>query len=1294
MPHIVSLVALFWPLTTQLAPRGDGLQTVAERTGFRATARYDDVATWCRAFAKAAPSAHLMELGRSAEGRSIPLLVLADPPVRTPQAAARSGKLVCLVIGDIHAGEVCGKEALPMLLREDFSGAHPPLLKELILAVAPIFNVDGNERVSKTNRPGQLGPEEGTGQRANARGLDLNRDFMKLEAPETQALVRFVNEWNPHLFIDTHTTNGSYHRYTITYDGPKNPAGDPRITEFMRRTFFPELSSLFKKHTGWDSFYYGNFNREHTQWTSFPAQPRYGTTYLGLRNRLAILSEAYAYAPYKTRILATRDFVRDCLQVARSHRTEIVRLLEEARTAAARRDEPGQPAQLVSIRSKPRAPGRTATILGYAMRQEQGRPVKTDDSKEYTVQLLNEFEAAEAVSVPFAYLIPSTFHEAVATLKRHGLELQELREDVELDLEIYRIEAADRSARRFEGHHVQTLKVSPHKEARRVEAGTLIVRTAQPLGSLAVSLLEPGSEDGLATWNYFDSELKTGGTFPVWRLPRPASFLTTAAEELAERRGPPRPVTFESTGGGGFRGAFGRFTELPRWLDPEHWLQVRDRRVYKVHARSGRSQPFVDMARLTQSLARLPSIDQAAAGTLARRAAFDMGPMQRSFLFAFDADPTKRGFLFEHGQDLYYATFDGSTAVRLTSDPGREQWPQFSRDGKSVAFVRDYDLFVVDLATQKERRLTTGGTSDLRHGHADWVYFEEIFNRRWPAFWWSPESKQLAFLEFDATGVPYHTVLDDSVSPRRVERTHYPRSGEPNPKVRMGIVASAGGPIQWADLSEYSPDSFLISEVGWWSDGSAAYCYVQDRAQTWLDLIKVTPEGQSASTRRLFRDATRTWIESPGPPHVLDDKTFLWLSERDGWKHLYHYDQRGNLKTQLTSGPWELRRVEHVDPKNGWIYFSATRDNPAGLNYYRLRPGATMERLTEHPGSHNVAASPDGRLFISSWSDPRTPPQIRLYDSDGALVRTVDSNPSHELKRLRFGPRERFQIPARDGFPLEAEIILPPDLTPGKKYPVWFTTYGGPHAPTVSDAWNGGRMWDHALAHEGFVVFHMDPRPASGKGAASAWTAYKHLGVQELEDIKTAINWLKERPFVDGARIGMSGHSYGGYMTSYAMTHCDLFAAGIAGAPVTDWRDYDSIYTERYMGLPQDNPDGYRVSSVVGAAGNLHGKLLILHGAIDDNVSLRNTMRLVEALQEANKDFELMIYPASRHGIFGTHYNKLQLDFIKRTLGARTQGERSASAADLASKPSADAVERSSRRERPSAGTPPEGAHP
>ena len=488
MLHVFGSIALALPLLGQIPDKAkvDALQTVAERSDYRATARYDDVAAWCREFAKVTPNAHLTELGQSSEGRSIPLLIVADPPVTTPAQAANSGKLVCLIIGNIHAGEVCGKEALPMLLRDVFGGAHPPLLKELILAVVPIFNADGNERVSKDNRPGQVGPEEGMGQRANARGLDLNRDFIKLEAPETRGLVRFLNDWNPHLFIDTHTTNGSYHQYIVTYEGPKNPAGDPRVEGFMRQTFFPAVTAAFEKRPGMKAFYYGNFNRDHTQWTSYPAEGRYGTTYVGLRNRLSVLSEAYSHAPYKTRVLATRDFVLDCLQTAADKKAEIVKLLAQTRPAALGRGrDTGESTETVSvpIRSRAKASDAPVTVLGFVERDENGRRVKTDTPKEYALQLMNRFEATESVTRPIAYLVPPSASEAIANLKRHGLELQELREDIELDVEIYKIDEIEKSARRIEGHNMVELKTTSRREARKVPAGTLMVRTAQPLGA-------------------------------------------------------------------------------------------------------------------------------------------------------------------------------------------------------------------------------------------------------------------------------------------------------------------------------------------------------------------------------------------------------------------------------------------------------------------------------------------------------------------------------------------------------------------------------------------------------------------------------------------------------------------------------------------------------------------------------------------------------------------------------------------------------------------------------------------
>ena len=599
-------------------------------------------------------------------------------------------------------------------------------------------------------------------------------------------------------------------------------------------------------------------------------------------------------------------------------------------------------------------------------------------------------------------------------------------------------------------------------------AGTLVVKTAQPLGNLAVYLLEPRSEDGLAAWKLVQG-VKAGGDFPVLRLPHPTTLLSTGAEPLAEDRKHNLPITFDMArgirGGGMLSGSAASVT----WLDGKHWLQTRDGKLHKVEAATGRSRPFVDVDALAKGLGRLDTLDKGTAESIARGSFFDM-------------DPAHEGFLFNHKDDLYYARFDGTLAVRLTDHPGSEQYPRFSPDGKAVAFIRDHDLHVVTIAAPSERALTTGGTETLRHGIADWVYFEEIFNRHWPAYWWSPDSKRLALMEFEDSGVNALTMLNDTVSPRKVEQNKYPRAGETNPKVRLGIVDVGGGNVRWADLSGYPADSSLISHVGWWADSSAAYCYVQDRTQTWLDVVKFAASDPAPKPQCLFREATKAWVADPDPIAFLKDGSFLWTSDRDGWKHIYHYSTDGKHAQRVTSGEWEVRSIVHVDKESGWVSFTGTRDAPMSLNLYRVQLGKPIERLTQAAGTHQVSMAPDGRQFVSTWSDLHTPSRVRLHAADGGLVRTVDSNPVHRLQEYRFGPRERLQVRTKDGFLLEGELILPPDLDPRKKYPVWFMTYGGPHTPMTTDGWFGGRLWDQALASEGFIVFHLDPRSASGKG--------------------------------------------------------------------------------------------------------------------------------------------------------------------------------------------------------------------
>jgi dipeptidyl-peptidase-4 len=1210
---------------------------VAEKSGYRATSHYQDVVDFCERLAKLAPNVRLAELGTSFEGRKLSLLILADPPVATPEEARKSGKLIVYAQGNIHAGEVDGKEALLMLARDLATAKDKPLLKDLILVFAPIFNADGNERFSKTNRPGQVGPEEGMGIRQNAQGLDLNRDFVKLESPEVRALVRFLNRWDPAVVIDTHTTDGSFHRYTITYEGPRSPAGDARIVRFVRDKMLPDVGRRLEKRGGYKSFFYGNFSPDHTRWETVPAIPRYGIHCIGMRNRIAILSESYSYAPYRERIFASRDFVRSILEYTAENKDKIRSLLSEAGRMP--------PGDTIALRQKAVPVAGPTKLLGFVEEMKNGKRVATQKPRDYDVQYMGGCEPTLSVSRPYAYLFPGSFTQVVENLQRHGIQLDELREDIELNVEAYRIEKVNRAERPFQKHHLVKVEAAVRKKTRRVSAGTILVRTAQPLGTLAAYLLEPQAEDGLCTWNFFDNRLKEGQDFPVLRLPHAMPITTARIPPLREERKPKKPITFNEVYGSGPRPNLnGSPISVQAWLDDgEHFLQVRAGRLYKVEALTGRLQPFHDPVKMAQGLASLPTIGKGTARELARSTTFHMNSQ-------------RTGALFEYEDDLYYARFDGTQAVRLTKTPGKKELASFSPDGRLVAFVRDHNLYVVDLAPQTERALTTDGGGLVSNGKADWVYFEEVFDRHWRAYWWSPDSKQIVFLRFDDKPVHQFTVIDQIPVHQRVEKTPYPNAGDPNPLVKLGIVSIGGGPVVWANLGEYSGTASLIIRAGWTPDSKNVYCYIQDRAQTWLDFCMVPRDG--GKPKRLFRETTKAWVDDPGPPTFLKDSSFLLLSERTGWKHLYHFAKDGTLENAVTSGPWEVRTLHLYEEQTGWIYFSGTRESPIASNLYRVRlDGSHLERLTTSAGNHRVKVSPKGNLFVDSHSSHASPTQVHLYRSDGSLGRTLDTNPVFALDEYLLGKLELMQIQTPDGFVLEGSLLKPADFDPEHRYPVWFMTYGGPHAPTVQDSWSRQRAHDEMLAHLGFLVFRCDPRSASGKGACSTWTAYRQLGVQELKDIETAVGWLTHYPFVDASRVGMSGHSYGGFLTAYALTHSKLFAAGIAGSPVTDWRNYDSIYTERYMNTPQENPKGYRITSVVQAARNLHGKLLLLHGMMDDNVHVQNSAQLLQALQRTDKDFAVMFFPRAHHGISGKYFQRLMVDFMRRTLGEPKPGQ-------------------------------------
>jgi dipeptidyl aminopeptidase/acylaminoacyl peptidase len=1206
--------------------------TVAEKSDYKATSRHADVMDFCQKLAKASPLVKLTEMGKSHEGRTLPLLIIADPPISTPEEAAKSGKPVVFAFANIHAGEVCGKEALQMLARDIVMAKDRPLLKDVILVFNPILNADGNERMSKFNRPGQVGPEEGMGIRYNALGLDLNRDFVKLDSPEIRALVRAYNRWNPALIVDCHTTNGSYHRYTITYDGPAHPACDHRIIKLAMEEMFPFLTKQLKQYGGYDSFWYGNFSRDRQRWETYGGLPRYSTQYSALRNQIAILSEAYSYAPYKDRIFATRDFVRSICDYGAANKEKLKRLLADARHKTEEAGKKPTEAEGVVLQHKIVPMDGRYTILGYVEEVKDGRRRPTKQPKDYPVTLVMKYEPTLTVSRPQAYFFPGRYTKAAENLQRHGIEVEELREDIDLEVEVYRVTKVVKAEREYQDHLTnEAVEVEKRKETHRVPAGSYYVKTAQPFGTFVVYLLEPQSDDGLAYWNYFDEGLAEGKDFPVLRLPKDDVQLNKSKarplpEDRAAKKLIDRPIYLS-----------GSPVSIVTWLeDGEHYLQNRRGGLHKVHARTGHAQPWLDRKPMEEALAKLPTVGKSKARTWANSSHFEWNPQ-------------KTGALFTEGDDLYYATFDGKTAVRLTKSPGEKELVTFSPDGKFIAFVHKQNLFVVDIATQTERALTADGGGMISNGKADWVYFEEIYDRDWRAYWWSPDGQHIAFLRLDDGPVHKFTVLDPIPVRQHVEQTPYPKAGDPNPKVKLGIVNVNGSAPVFAQLGDYSENSMLILRSFFSQDGKHAFCYVTDRAQTWLDMVKVDPNDGRAE--KLFRETTKAWVDDPHEAYFLKDGSFLFFSARDGWKHLYHVSPKGQVLRQITSGDWEVKDLLKVDEEKGWVYFTGFRDSPIAPNLYRAKlDGHHIHRLTLALGSHGVRLSPKCNLFVDTVENHRTPSKVRLYDTEGNLVRVLDSNPVYAIEDYQFGKYEMVQIPTPDGFLLEGTITLPPHFDPKKKYPVWFKTYAGPHYPSISDTWGGGHGSDQYLAYLGFIVFHCDPRSASGKGAKSAWTAYRQLGVQETKDIETAIKWLCQRPYVDANRIGMSGHSYGGYITAYAMTHTKLFKAGIAGAPVTDWRNYDSIYTERFMNTPQENPEGYDKSSVVKAARHLHGRLLIAHGFMDDNVHLQNTLQFMYALQNANKDFEIMIYPRGRHGWGGAHYPRLQLEFMMREL--------------------------------------------
>ncbi len=614
------------------------------------------------------------------------------------------------------------------------------------------------------------------------------------------------------------------------------------------------------------------------------------------------------------------------------------------------------------------------------------------------------------------------------------------------------------------------------------------------------------------------------------------------------------------------------------------------------------------------------------------------------------------------GGDLYFHR-KSEKARRLTTDGVEKHEVELSPDGSRVAFVRGNDLHVIETSSGKAAAITDDGGEDVFNGRLDWVYQEEVYGRgKFKGFWWSPKSSHIAYLRIDQKGVKEFTVVDfipdESLQEERAVRpevSHYPKAGDPNPAAKLGVVNLEDGRTVWMDLGDYDPD-ILIVRVGWNLDGTKVVFQVQNRIQTWLDLNYGDLE--TGAVTRILREQAgdHGWVNVIEEPRWLGDGSMLWLSERTGYKHLYHHDAGGGLRRAVTDGTWAVGEILKVDESSGKVWLTATKDGAINKNVYRVGlDGTGMIRLTEGSGTHKVHLNADGSHFVDAFSSLQTPFELRLCKGDGTVERVLRRPSPPALKTHEFGYRELVEIPTRDGFLMDATVLKPTDFDENDIYPVFLDIYGGPDTPIVRNTWNAGASPFHQfLAQQGVIVLQVNNRTASGKGQVYTSQCYKNFGACEFRDLEDAVDWFCRNSWADASRVAISGWSYGGTMAAYALTHSKKFAVGFAGAGVYDWRLYDTIYTERYMDTPQRNPSGYASSSVIGSAKNLHGHLVILHGTKDDNVHLQNAMQLSYALQKAGKQFELMLYPQSRHRV-GTaqqmmHMRKLIWGVLKDRL--------------------------------------------
>jgi dipeptidyl-peptidase-4 len=581
--------------------------------------------------------------------------------------------------------------------------------------------------------------------------------------------------------------------------------------------------------------------------------------------------------------------------------------------------------------------------------------------------------------------------------------------------------------------------------------------------------------------------------------------------------------------------------------------------------------------------------------------------------------------------DLYLQRGEGPLE-RLTETKSPEVDPRLSRDGTRVAFVRDDELHVIDLASRKETRLTEGAKDGLTHALAEFIAQEEM--DRSSGFWWSPDGTKIAYQETDERAIPLYSIVHQGGAAISVETHRYPFAGSANAKVRLGVVAAEGGETRWLPLADRDED-FYLARVTWDSPRSILV-QVLARDQKALRLYRFDVE--SGSRTLLVEETSSTWVNLHNDLRVVEATgEFVWSSERSGFRHLELRARDGSLVRALTSGDWPVDGVVALDEKRREVWFTAGREGPLEAHLYRVSlDGGDVVRVTREPGTHRVAVARDGEHFVDVVSSRHAPPVTTLRDRSGrAIARLDDAGTDPRVAELDLAPPELVEFTNREGVTLHGAYYAPRSAPkPGSKAPLVVIVYGGPHVQTVTESWGmTADLTAQFLSARGFAVWKADNRGSARRGHAFEAALNRRLGVVEVRDQADGVAFAaRRRPEVDASRVGITGGSYGGYMTLRCLAGApEVFKAGVAVAPVTDWDGYDTCYTERYMGTPADNPEGYRESSVLSRAEGLRGELLVIHGMLDENVHFRHTARLATALITASRPFALLPLPDERH---------------------------------------------------------------